>query len=324
MLRVAVINDYMRVVQTIADWSILKGIATVDFFHDHLRDEAAVAARLASYDVIVSERDRTPFTRTLFERLPNLKLLVTTGAVNWMIDFDAAKERNVLVCYTGGAPGAAPELTWGLLLALARRIAWDHAHMRAGGWQTGTGVALPGKMLGLIGLGNIGQTLVRYAKAFDMKTQAWSKNLTAEAATAAGSTRVELDELLRTSDFVVVCVVLSDRTRGLLGARELGLMKPEAYLINTSRGPIVQEAALLDALRNKRIAGAALDVYDIEPLPVDHPLRMLENVVLTPHTGYITDAQYKVFYGHAVEDIVAYAKGQPARVMTGPYMLPKR
>jgi phosphoglycerate dehydrogenase-like enzyme len=324
MRRVAVINDYMRIVPTIADWSVLDGLATIDFFHDHLRDETAVAARLAPYDIIVAERDRTPFPRSLFLKLPNLKLLVTTGAVNWTIDFDAANERGVTVCYTGGVPGAAPELAWGLLLALTRRIAWDHASIRAGSWQTAPGVGVAGKMLGVVGLGNIGQQMVKYAQAFGMETQAWSQNLTDEAATAAGTKRVALDALLHTSDIVSIHVVLSDRTRGIIGKEQFALMKPSAYLINTSRGPIVQEAAMIEALREKRIAGAGLDVYDQEPLPTDHPLRTLDNVVLTPHTGYITDAQYKVFFGQAVENVLAFIKGAPVRVMTDPYMFPKR
>lgn len=323
MLRVAVINDFMRIVPVIADWTALEGLATVDFYHDHIRDEAALAARLAPYDIIVTERDRTPFTRTLFERLPQLKLLATTGAVNWMIDFDAAKERGVTVCYTGGVPGAAPELTWGLLLALSRRIAWDHMSVKAGGWQTSPGLSLRGKTVGLLGLGSIGKQMVKYAQAFDMKTVAWSQNLTDEAAAAAGSTRVALDELLRTADFVCVCLVLSERTRGLMGAAQFALMKPSAYFINTSRGPIVQEAAMIEALKTGKIAGAALDTYDIEPLPVDHPLRKLDNVVLTPHTGYITEEQCKVFYGESVENVVAFIKGQPIRIMTEPYMIGK-
>jgi phosphoglycerate dehydrogenase-like enzyme len=323
MLRVAVINDYMRIVPEMADWSALKGLATVDFFHDHIRDEAALAERLAPYDVIVAERDRTPFTRSLFARLPNLKFLSVTGAVNWMIDFDAAKERGIVISYTGGVPGAAPELTWGLLLALSRRIAWDHANVKAGGWQTKPGVSLSGKTLGLIGMGSIGKQMVKYADVFNMKTVAWSQNLTAEAAQVAGTTHVDLDELLRVADFVSIHLVLSERTRGLIGAREFALMKPSAYLINTSRGPIVQEPAMIEALKTGKIAGAGLDTYDLEPLPVDHPLRKLDNVVLTPHTGYITDAQYKVFFGESLENVLAFIKGKPVRIMSGPYMIPK-
>ena len=318
MLSVAVINDYLKVVPAIADWSRLDGFATVDFYHDHLRDESAIAARLAPYEVIVTERERTHFTASLLDRLPNLRMLCTTGPHNWFIDFAAAARRNVLVTYTDAMMGAMPEMTWGLLLALSRHIARDHAHIRAGGWQTGLGISLRGKTFGTIGLGITGKQMVKIAAAFGMRTIAWSKNLTAEDAIAAGTTRVELDELLHTADVVCVLTVLSDRTRGLIGARELALMKPTAYLINTSRGPIVQEAALIEALHAGRIAGAGLDVYDVEPLPVDHPLRRLDNVVLTPHTGYITDEQYRLFFGQAVENVLAFAQGAPIRVMTGP------
>lgn len=316
MLRVAVINDYMGIVPQVADWSVLDGLAAVDFYSDHISDENAAAARLEPYDVIVAERDRLPFTRSLLERLPQLKLLVTTGAVNWLIDLEAAKAKGVTVCYTGGTPGAAPELTWGLLLALSRRIAWDHAYVQAGEWQTAPGVGLAGKTLGLIGLGHIGQTMVKYAKAFDMKTLAWSPNLTVEKAKVAGTTRVELSEVMRNADFVSIHMVLAESTRGLIGAAELALMKTTAYLINTSRGPLVDEEALVSALKTKTIAGAGLDVFEAEPLPKDHPFRVLDNVVVTPHTGYITDEQYKVFFGDAVENVLAFARGAPVRVMT--------
>lgn len=316
MLRVAVINDYMGIVPQVADWSVLGDLADVDFYSDHIPDEDAAAERLKPYEVIVAERDRTPFTRSLFERLPQLKLLVTTGGVNWLIDLEAAKAGGVTVCYTGGTPGAASELTWGLLLSLSRRIAWDHAHVQAGGWQTAPGVGLAGKTLGLIGLGHIGRTMVKYAKAFDMKTIAWSPNLTADRAQAGGTVRVELAEVMQNADFVSIHMVLAESTRGLIGAEELGLMKSSAYLINTSRGPLVQEDALIAALEAKSIAGAGLDVFDIEPLPKDHPYRATENVVITPHTGYITDEQYKVFFGEAVENVLAFARGAPVRVMT--------
>jgi phosphoglycerate dehydrogenase-like enzyme len=316
MLRVAVINDYMGIVPQVADWSALDGLANVTFYSDHIPDEDAAAARLKTYDVIVAERDRTPFTRALIERLPQLKLLVTTGAVNWLIDLDAAKARGVTVCYTGGTPGAAPELTWGLLLSLSRRIAWDHNNVQAGGWQTALGVGLAGKTLGLVGLGHIGRTMVRYAKAFDMKTIAWSPNLTFERAEAAGTTLADLETVMQNSDFVSIHMVLAESTRGLIGAFELALMKNTAYLINTSRGPLVDEKALIPALKARAISGAGLDVFDTEPLPKDHPFRTLDNVVITPHTGYITDEQYKVFFGEAVENVLAFARGSPVRVMT--------
>ncbi len=316
MLRVAVINDYMGIFSRIADWSPLEGIAKVDFYTDNIAGEEAAVARLRGYDVIVAERDRTAFTRSLLTRLPDLKLLVTTGGINWLIDLDAATDCGVTVSYTGGVPGAAPELTWGLLLALSRRIAWDHVHVQKGGWQTAPGTSLTGKTLGLIGLGHIGRQMVKYAEAFEMRTIAWSPHLTSDRAEAAGTVRKDLEEVLKTSDFVSVHMVLAESTRGLIGADELALMKPTAYLINTSRGPLVEEDALLAALKAKKIAGAALDVFDIEPLPKDHELRKLDNVVITPHTGYITEEQYKVFFGEAVENVLAFARGTPIRVMT--------
>ena len=318
MLKVAVINDYQNVFRQMTDWTPLEKIADVTFFQDHLTNEAAIAQRLSPFDVVITERERTHFTATLFSKLDRLKLLVTTGSHNRFIDFAAAAARGVTVTKTEAVMSAAPELTWGLILSLTRRIAWDHAAIRTGGWQTGVGTSIRGKTLGIIGMGVTGKQMVLLAHAFGMKTVAWSRSLDEAGARAAGTTRVELDELLRSSDVVSLHLVLGDRTRGMFGRRELGLMKPSAFLINTSRGPLVDEQALIEALVQRRIAGAGLDVYDQEPLPTDYPLRRLDNVVLTPHTGYITDEQYALCWRQAVENVLAYAAGAPIRVMTEP------
>lgn len=319
MLQVAVINDYMHVVREFADWRRLDGKAEVTYFHDHLTSEDALAARLAPFDVIVSERERTRFTASLLARLPRLKLLCVTGTDNWAVDFDTTRRMGVTVCNTESVMAAMPELAWGLILALARGIVRDDAAIKAGGWQTRPTVPLRGKVLGILGLGVAGKHMLAVGKAFGMDCVAWSQNLTNEAAQAAGARRVELDELLACADVVTVQLILSERTRGLLGDRELRLMKPGAFLVNTSRGPIVQEEALISALRERRIGGAGLDVFDVEPLPADHPLRRLDNVVLTPHTGYITDEQFRVFYGQSLENILAFIDGAPIRVMTASY-----
>jgi phosphoglycerate dehydrogenase-like enzyme len=324
MLRVAVIDDYMRRVEASADWSAVKAFSQVEFFHDHLTSEDDIAARLAHYDIVVAERERTAFPASLLARLPKLKLLVATGTDNWVIDFEAASRQGVIVTFTGAVMSAMPELAWGLILSLSRRIAWDHAVIQNGGWQTGPGKALHGGTFGVLGLGVAGTQMVQIARAFGMRCIAWSQNLTAEQAKLAGAHRVELDELLATADVVSIQLVLSDRTRGLLGARELALMKPTALLVNTSRGPIVQEKALIDALESKRIWGAGLDVYEVEPLPASHPFRKLENVVLTPHTGYVTERQLEVFYTQAVENIVAFVNGTPIRVAKEGYSASKK
>jgi len=321
MHKVAVINDYMQVIHEVADWSRLDGRAEVSFFHDHLNGDTALIERLAPFDIVVSERERAHFTAAVFAGLPRLKLLCVTGFDNWHIDFDAARAHGVTVCNTGSVPGAMPELAWGLMLALSRNIVCEHQNIRNGGWQSRPSVALQGKRLGILGLGINGKRMAEIGKAFRMEPMAWSTHLDAVKAAAGGAQYLPLDELLATSDVVTIQLVLSERTRGLIGRRELALMKPTAFLINTSRGPIVDEAALIHALRTGRIAGAGLDVYDVEPLPVDHPLRALDNVVLTPHIGYITEAQYKVFYGQCLENILAWLDGAPTRVMTAPYSL---
>jgi phosphoglycerate dehydrogenase-like enzyme len=316
MVRVAVLDDYQGVAREMADWSVLPPGTEVQVFRDHLVDEAAVAARLEGFDVVVAMRERTPFRRSLLTRLPALRLLVTTGMRNASIDVAAANEAGVVVCGTGGGGGSTAELTWGLILALLRQIPREDAATRAGSWQTTLGVDLEGKTLGVLGLGPLGTRVATVGRAFRMEVIAWSQNLTAERAAAAGATLVPKDELLRRADVVSIHLVLSDRTRGLLGARELALMRPTAYLVNTSRGPIVDEAALVEALRAGRIAGAGLDVFDQEPLPPGHPLLTAPRTVLTPHLGYVTRETYRVFFGDAIEDIGAFLAGAPLRVLS--------
>ncbi len=316
--RVAVLDDYQNVAGSYADWNRLTGKAEVTMFADHLADEDALAARLVPFDAVVLMRERTPFPRRLLERLPNLKLIATSGMWNASVDLAACEERGIVVCGTQTGGGGTAQVTWALIFALAQQITVVDRDIREGRWQTGVGDELAGKTLGLIGLGRVGTKVARAAAAFDMNVVAWSTNMTAEHATAAGAKRVERDELLAQADFVSVHLVLGDRSRGLLGKRELALMKPTAYLINTSRGPIVDEAALIDALQQGRIAGAGLDVFDIEPLPADHPLRRLPNTVLTPHIGYVSKASYAVFYGQMLEDVEAWLAGAPIRrIMNG-------
>jgi phosphoglycerate dehydrogenase-like enzyme len=315
MSRVAILDDYQHVARRMADWDSLPAGTELVVFADHVKGLGEVAARLADFDAVVAMRERTAFPRALLEKLPRLKLLVTTGMRNASIDVAAAVERGVVVCGTAGLPYPTAELTWGLILALLRRIPTEDRATREGRWQVSCGLGLSGKTLGVIGLGNLGSRVARVGRAFEMEVIAWSQNLTAARAAEVGAALVTKDELLARSDVVSIHLVLGDRTRGLLGARELGLMKPTAHLVNTSRGPIVDEAALVDALRAGTIAGAGLDVYDDEPLPLDHPLRDLPNTVITPHLGYVTEEGYRVFYGHALEDVKAWLAGQPVRVI---------
>ena len=315
MARVAVLDDYQDVAREMADWSALPPGTEVEVFRDHLADETEVAARLQGFDVVVAMRERTSFPHSLLTRLPALRLLVTTGMRNASIDLAAAAAAGVVVCGTGGGGGSTAELAWGLILALLRQIPREDAATRQGSWQVSLGVDLEGKTLGVLGLGRLGTRVATVGRAFRMEVIAWSQNLTAERAAAAGATLVPKDELLRRADLVSIHLVLSDRTRGLLGAPELALMKPTAYLVNTSRGPIVDEGALLDALRQGRIAGAGLDVFDQEPLPPGHPLLSAPRTVLTPHLGYVTRETYRVFFGDAVEDIGAFLGGTPLRVI---------
>jgi len=314
--RIAVLDDYQSVASTYADWSRLPEPAEVVVFHDHVAGEDALVARLAPFDVVVAMRERTPFPRTVLERLPNLKLLVTTGMRNKSIDVEAAVERGIVVSGTGIPGTATAELTWGLILAVLRHIPQEDATVRAGGWQHTIGGDLAGARLGVVGLGNLGSQVARVGQAFGMDVVAWSQNLTDERAVEHGVRRVEREELFATSDVVTVHLVWSRRTRGLIGAADLNRMKPTAVFINTSRGPIVEEHALVDALWNGTIAGAGIDVYDQEPLPADHPMRTLPRTVLTPHLGYVTRGTYEVFYADAVDDVAAWMGGTPVRALT--------
>jgi phosphoglycerate dehydrogenase-like enzyme len=311
--RVALLDDYQNVALSLMDLDRLRGRVEVTAFNDHLFDEDALVERLMPFTGVAILAERTPFRRSLIARLPNLRLIVTTGMRNRSLDLAACEERGITVCGTQSNNTAAPQATWALLMALAQQITVVDRDIREGRWQTGLGEELTGKTVGLLGLGKIGSKVAQFARAFDMNVLAWSANLTDERAAACGAERVERDDLLRRADFVSIHLQLSDRTRGLLQRGDLGLMKPTAYLVNTSRGPIVDEAALIDVLQNRRIAGAGLDVFDIEPLPLDHPLRRLPNTVLTPHIGYVTRDGFTNYFKQLVESIEAWLDGKPVR-----------
>jgi phosphoglycerate dehydrogenase-like enzyme len=313
--RVAVLDDYQRAAESMGPWGDLGDEAEVTFFHDHVADEDALIERLEPFDVIVAMRERTPFGAGLLARLPRLRLLVTTGMRNASIDVGAAQERGICVCGTGGITASTAELTWGLILAVSRHIPAEDANVRDGGWQTTVGTELAGRTLGVIGLGNLGSRVAAIGQAFGMRVVAWSQNLDPGHAERHGVAPVTLPELLAASDVVTIHLRLSDRTRGLIGPVELAAMPPHAVLVNTSRGPIVDEGALVAALREGRLAGAALDVFDVEPLPPDHPLRHAPRTVLTPHLGYVTEGSYRRFYSDAVENIAAFDAGTPVRVI---------
>jgi phosphoglycerate dehydrogenase-like enzyme len=313
-IKIAILDDYQNVALRSADWSRL-GDVEIQVHNDHIADRDHLVERLAPCAVVCAMRERTRLDKTLLQRLPNLKLIVSTGKRNAAIDVQAARDAGIVVCSTGGSETSAPELTWALLLAAARRLPAEFSAMRAGRWQTTIGRDLAGATLALLGLGGIGSTMARYGNAFGMNIIAWSENLDTARAEAAGARRVEKDDLFRHGDFISVHLRLSPRTRGLVDAHALSLMKPDAILINTSRGPIVAEDALIDALRNRRIGGAALDTYDTEPLPADHPFRTLDNVVATGHVGYVTEGSYRVYYGETVENIRAWLDGEPIRIM---------
>jgi len=312
-MRIAVLDDYQDVARGLADWT---GAGEVEFFHDHLPRTEDLVERLKTFDVIVAMRERTPFPGALLGRLPKLRLLVTTGMRNRSIDLAAAKARGIVVCGTPGVSTTTAELTWGLVLALARQIPREDRELRTGRWQTSVGIGLAGKTLGILGLGSIGQQVARVGAAFGMKLIAWSQNLDPERARAAGARRVEKEQLFEESDVLTIHLVLSERTRGLVGARELSLMQPSALLVNTSRGPIVDEGALAEALKRGALAGAGIDVYGEEPVPREHPLLVAPNTVLTPHLGYVTRESYRAYYEGAVEAIRAWQGGAPVRVLS--------
>jgi len=315
--RVAVLDDYQRVATTVADWSVLGSDVEIVVFHDHATDEEQVVRRLTGFDAAVAMRERTPFPRSVLARLPDLRLLVTTGMANAVIDLDAARELGVTVCGTGGWAGAMAtiELAWGLILAVARNIPAEDAGIRHGAWQVGIGTELGGKTLGIVGLGNLGPLMVPVARALGMEVVGWSRNLTDERCADVGVRRLEREEFFATADVVTVHLKLGDRSIGYVGRDELRRMKPTALLVNTSRGPVVDEAALIEALRQRWIAGAALDVFDREPLPADHPLRHLPRTVLSPHMGYVSTESYRTHYGDAVEDVATFLAGSPVRVL---------
>jgi len=301
--RVAVLDDYQNVALASADWSALDGRVSVTVFNDHLADPDAVVARLRPFEIVCVMRERTPMTRAIIEQLPSLRLIASTGPGNASIDLAAAAERLVQVVHTGYWSAPTVELTWALILADARNLVTEATAVRSGGWQKSIGGDLKGRTLGVLGLGNIGSAVAGVGKAFGMNLIAWSQNLTAERAAATGAALVSKEELFRQADIVSIHLLLSRRTRGLVGTLELGLMKRTARLVNTSRGPIVDEAALVDALQKGQIGGAAIDVFDQEPLPPNHPFRRLPNVLATPHIGYVSRGLYQRFYQDTVDNI---------------------
>jgi len=314
-MRIALLDDYQRVARAAAEWSRLPAGSELEVFHQPLGAEAACARALADFDVVMALRERTAFPGSLLERLPRLKLLASVGPRNAAIDVEAATQFGIVVTFTQGGPYSTGELTWGLILALARHIPQEHYALRQGHWQTTVGLEMNGRTMGIIGLGHIGSHMARLALAFRMRVLAWSQNLTPDRAKECGAEHASLERLLRESDVVTIHTRLSPRTRGLLGAERLALLKPTALLVNSSRGPIIDEAALIEALRGRRLAGAALDVYDREPLPAEHPLLKLDNVVVTPHLGYVTEEVYRIFYGQTLENILAWINGEKGRVL---------
>ncbi len=317
--RCAILDDYQSVALEMADWSKVAGDLDIKVFSAPLGGAEAVAQALKGFEIICAMRERTPFPRQLIEALPDLRLLVTTGMVNRAIDLDAAKERNVTVCGTPSFGNPTTGITWGLILELTRRIGHENARLKGGAlWQSVVGTDVEGLTLGVIGLGKLATRVAEVGRAFRMKVVAWSQNITPERAQAAGvGYAASKEELLRQSDIVSIHIPLTPKSRGLIGAAEFALMKPTAFLVNTSRGPIVQEAALLTALRDRKIAGAGFDVYDVEPLPLDHPLRQLDNAVLTPHLGYASQQNYRAYFAGVVDDIRGFLDGKPVRVLTG-------
>jgi phosphoglycerate dehydrogenase-like enzyme len=314
-VNIAILDDYQNVALKFADWSPLQDRSKITVFNDHVSDPVALVERLRPFEVISIMRERTPLPRSIIEQLPNLKMIASNAPRNASIDLAAAKEYGITVCGTGYSSTATVELTWALIHALVRNLPGEHASVRSGGWQLSVGDDLHGQTLGIVGLGNIGSSVAKVAHAFGMNVIAWSQNLTPAKAEEHGACLVSKEALFREADIVTVHLVLSKRTIGIIGANELEQMKPSAYLINTSRGPLINEDALVAALKNHTIAGAALDVYDIEPLLLDHPFRSIEKVITAPHIGYVTKGIYQTFYGHTVENILAWLDGHPIRVM---------
>jgi phosphoglycerate dehydrogenase-like enzyme len=316
MVRAAILDDYQNVAMGFADWSPIAKDVEIKVFNKPFASQDEAIKALQGFAIVVGMRERTPFPRKMIEALPGLKLLITTGARNNSFDVKACAERGIAVCGTGSVGSPTTGIAFGLILELTRRIGFENARLRAGeAWQVTIGRDLEGLTLGILGLGRLGQRSATVGKAFGMNTIAWSQNLTAEKAEAGGAHLVSKEDLFRKADIVTIHLVLSDRSRGLVGAQELGLMKKTSYLINTSRGPIVDEKSLIAALQAKSIAGAGLDVFDVEPLPLDHPFRKLDNVVTTPHLGYVSEQNYRKYFPDIVEDIRAWLDGKPVRVI---------
>ncbi|MFL2840975.1 MAG: D-2-hydroxyacid dehydrogenase family protein [Pseudohongiellaceae bacterium] len=314
MQKIAILDDYQNAALKSADWSNLED-AEVSVFNEHIADENVLVKTLKPFNVIVAMRERTPFPASLLQQLPRLKLLVTTGTRNLSIDMNFARTRDITVCGTSMVPHSTYEHTWALILTLAKNIIQENTLMHAEGWQAEAGIGLKGKTLGILGLGRLGSEVARIGKAFGMQVITWSQNLTEGKAAAHEVLYVDKETLFRNSDILSIHVLLSERTRALVGAEELAAMKGSAYLINTARGPIIDEVALLETLQNRQIAGAAIDVYDIEPLPIDHPFRNQDNLVLTSHTGYLVQELYELAYGQAIENIKAWLAGKPQRIL---------
>jgi phosphoglycerate dehydrogenase-like enzyme len=304
--KAAILDDYQKVSTSFADWSAITDRVELTIFDQHESDESRLIRQLLPFEILCVMRERTPLNRKILSQLPNCKLIVSTGARNASIDLPAAEELGITVKHTGYLASGAPELTWGLLLAIARHIPQESLNIRSGNWQTTVGTDLRGKTIGIIGLGRIGSTIAKYAQAFEMRILAWSPNLSKEKAIETGATAVTKDELFKESDFVTIHMVLSQRSKELIKMNDLKLMKSTAYLINTSRGPLIREADLIEILRQRKIRGAALDVYDTEPLNPDHPFRKLDNVLATPHIGFVTEKTYSLFYHDTVRAIESW------------------
>ena len=314
-MRCAILDDYQNVALKMADWSAISKTVEIKVFNQWI-PTAQVPAALKGFEIVCAMRERTRFPKQVLEALPDLRLLISTGMRNAAIDVKAANERGVVVCGTGGSGNPTAGIAIGLMLELTRHIGYENARLKAGApWQTTIGIDLEGKTLGVVGLGKLGTRVANIAKAFGMNVIAWSQNLTPEKCQEAGVTYASKEDLFRTADIVSIHLMLSDRSRGLIGAKDLAPMKPTAYLINTARAAIVDQAALLAVLTERRIAGAGLDVFETEPLPLDSPLRALDNVVITPHLGYVSVQAYEVYFREIVEDIRAFLDGKPMRVI---------